>query len=194
MRKKSKLLCLPILAIGLSLGNLSVNASTIIPNETPKLIDENFGVSGNQNSIIQNETKEYDANKGLVNSGIGNSLNNNTNKSEGATNSSSGSYEGEDLPFMTPDEILGNQDVTIEGFANTITSRLLDVVSLFQKFAKPFTIIMFILSALLSLISLVFGTNKVKTGLLGMLLSVLAYVGILYAPNLVLFFTQWLSA
>jgi hypothetical protein len=53
---------------------------------------------------------------------------------------------------------------------------------------------MFIFSALTSLISLVFGGKNFKNGLLGMMFSILAYVGIMYAPDLVIFFAGWLSA
>lgn len=94
---------------------------------------------------------------------------------------------------MTPDDILGNTDVSIADFENIIVSRLLDVVGLFQKVSKPLCIIFFILSALLVVVSIVFGTKNVKAGFLGMMLSILAYVGTMYAPDLVLFFSQWLS-
>ena len=176
MKIKMKLLCFSILSLGLFTGSLrcNVNASTILPNDKPELIiNEQSDISGNFNSHSDNE-------KGTVSVG-------------GVEVEKPDSSSDNGLGFMTPEEILGNKEVTVESFGNTIISRLLDVVSFFQKFAKPFAIIMFILSALLSLISLVFGTNKVKTGLLGMMLSVLAYVGILYAPNVVLFFAQWLS-
>lgn len=176
MKIKMKLLCFSVLSLGLFTGSLNcdVNASTILPSEKPELIiNEQSDMSGDFNS--HSENKKQTINVGGVE----------IEKPDSSSNNG--------LGFMTPEEILGNKEVTIETFGNTIISRLLDVVSFFQKFAKPFAIIMFILSALLSLISLVFGTNKVKTGLLGMMLSVIAYVAILYAPNMVLFFAQWLS-
>lgn len=182
MNKKKVLLCFSIWGVlsVLPIGDVYASSSILTINK-PELIQEDSSSSGEFDSFQNEENK---TNSLIPSAG---------NSSNGVSSSSGTSNNTGKYNFMTPDDILGNQDVTIESFGNTIISRLLDVVSFFQKFAKPFTIIMFILSALLSLISLVFGTNKVKTGLLGMMLSILAYVGVMYAPDLVLFFAQWLS-
>ena len=183
MNKKKVLLCFSIFGIlsVLPIGDVYANSSILTTNK-PELIQEKSNLSGEFDSSSQNQENKTNS---LIPSA--------ENSSNGGSDSNSTSSNTGKYNFMTPDDILGNQDVTIESFGSTIISRMLDVVSFFQKFAKPFTIIMFILSALLSLISLVFGINKVKTGLLGMMLSILAYVGVMYAPDLVLFFAQWLS-
>ena len=189
MNKKKVLLCFSILGMFSTLPIYSVYANeAVIKIEKPEIIRESDS-SGELDSVIKGQ--EDKMNSLIHSNGNANGQTNNSGSSSSSGNSNYGASDK--YNFMTPDDILGNQDVTIESFGNTIVSRLLDVVSLFQKFAKPFTIIMFILSALLVLVSLVFGTNKVKTGFLGMMLSVLAYVGVMYAPDIVLFFTQWLS-
>lgn len=175
MRKKILCYC-SFLSIVFSMGfnSVSVNAESIIPAEKPLIINEESNVSGGLNSGTKNPES--------ISGGI----------ISGDTNHSfTEEYAGEGL--MTPDDILGNTDVSIADFENIIVSRLLDVVGLFQKVSKPLCIIFFILSALLVVVSIVFGTKNVKAGFLGMMLSILAYVGTMYAPDLVLFFSQWLS-
>ena len=175
MRKKI-LFCGSLLTmffcIGSNTGN--VNAESIIPAEKPSIIKEQSDISG---SINSNKKNPSDISSGII-SGEGN-------------HSFTEEYTGEGM--MTPDDILGNSDVSIADFENIIVSRLLDVVGLFQKVAKPLCIIFFILSALLVVISIVFGTKNAKAGFLGMMLSILAYVGTMFAPDLVLFFSQWLA-
>lgn len=95
--------------------------------------------------------------------------------------------------LLTPEDFLSKEDVTIKDFENKILTRMLEVVSLFQAFAKPFCIILFIICALGVLMSIVFNTNKQKMFILGLILSVITYVGVVFAPSLVLFFANWLS-
>lgn len=180
MKKKKILTCFSILGIisSLSISAISVNAQSIIPSDKPEIIQESSDLSGKVNSLLEKQNDK---------------INNLTTKDEEKTNSVvSDSVEGQE-ELLAPDAFLEDTDMTISDFGDIIISRMLDVVGFFQKFAKPFTIIMFILSALLVVISMVFGTNKVKMGFLGMMLSILAYVGTMYAPDLVLFFAQWLS-
>ena len=95
--------------------------------------------------------------------------------------------------LFTPEDFLSKENVTMKDFENKVLTRMLEVVSLFQTFAKPFCIILFIICALGVLMSIVFDTNKQKMFILGLILSVITYVGVIFAPNLVLFFADWLS-
>lgn len=95
--------------------------------------------------------------------------------------------------LLTPDEFLHKEDVTIESVGNKIEEKMFDVISLLQTFAKPFSIIMFIISAINVVVGIVFNTKKHALGYLGLIFSVLMYVGVIYAPNLVVFFVNWLS-
>lgn len=180
MKKKKILTCFSILGVvsSLSFGVINVNAESILPNDKPEIIQEQSDLSGKVNSLMEKQSDK---------------MNNLTIKNQEELNSAgSGSVEGGE-ELMNPDAFLEDTDMTISDFGNVIISRMLDVVSFFQNFAKPFTIIMFILSALLVVVSMVFGTKNAKLGFLGMMLSIFAYVGAMYAPDLVLFFAQWLS-
>lgn len=96
--------------------------------------------------------------------------------------------------LYSADDLLGGKsNVTMDDFEDTILNKMLEVVSLMQTFAKPFCIILFILCALGILMSIVFDTKKQKTFILGLMLSVITYVGVIFAPNIVLFFAGWLS-
>lgn len=95
--------------------------------------------------------------------------------------------------LLTPEDFLDKRDIGIDEFEHKILTKMLEVVSLLQTFAKPFCIILFIICALGTLISIVFSTNKQKMFILGLMLSVITYVGITFAPQLVLFFADWLS-
>lgn len=95
--------------------------------------------------------------------------------------------------LLKPEDFLSKENVTIKDFENKVLTRMLEVVSLIQTFAKPFCIILFIICALGVLMSIVFNTNKQKMFILGLILSVITYVGVVFAPNLVLFFANWLS-
>lgn len=103
--------------------------------------------------------------------------------------------EGDNLPeeLLLPEDFLSKDNITIQDFEYKILERMLEVVSLLQTFSKPFCILLFIICGLGVLTSIVFGTNKQKMFMLGLILSVIAYVGIVFAPNLVLFFADWLS-
>ena len=79
------------------------------------------------------------------------------------------------------------------GKGKKLLNKMLEVVSLMQTFAKPFCIILFILCALGILMSIVFDTKKQKAFILGLILSVITYVGVIFAPDIVLFFAGWLS-
>lgn len=95
--------------------------------------------------------------------------------------------------MYAPEDFLVQDKVTIKDFENKILTRMLEVVSLFQTFARPFCVILFVLCSLGILMSIVFDTKKQKTFMLGLILSVISYVAIMYAPTLVLFFSNWLS-
>lgn len=95
--------------------------------------------------------------------------------------------------LLTPEDFLSKENVTMKDFENKVLTRMLEVVSLIQTFAKPFCIILFIICGLGVLMSIVFNTNKQKMFILGLILSVITYVGVIFAPSLVMFFANWLS-
>lgn len=176
MRKKILYYCLCFGFVSFVTGNsMNVNAQSILETEKPLMIIEEQQPSKESPSILDNTT--------TISSGglLGDKAN------------SSNVGNKEESTLMTPNELLGYNGTTISEFENLIVSRLLDVIRLFQKVAKPLCIIFFILSAISVVTSIVFDGRKARQGFLGMMFSILAYVGIMYAPELVLFFSQWLS-
>ena len=96
--------------------------------------------------------------------------------------------------LYTADELLeGKTNITMDEFENKVLDKMLEVVSFMQSITKPLCIIFFILSALGVLMSIIFDTGKQKMFILGLILSVITYVGVIFAPNIVLFFANWLS-
>ena len=96
--------------------------------------------------------------------------------------------------LYTADDLLdGKTNVTMDEFENKVLDRMLEVVGFMQKITKPLCIIFFILCALGILTSIVFDTGKQKAFILGLILSVIVYVGVIFAPDIVLFFANWLS-
>lgn len=95
--------------------------------------------------------------------------------------------------YSVDDLLGGKSNVTMDDFEDTVLNKMLEIVSLMQTFTKPFCIILFILCALGILMSIVFDTKKQKAFILGLILSVITYVGVIFAPDIVLFFAGWLS-
>lgn len=103
-------------------------------------------------------------------------------------------YWSESNNDINADKILGSHGETLEDFEDRILSRMLDIVSLLQTIAKPLCIIFFIICAIGVLVSVVFGSKNQKMFIIGLALSVITYVAIIFAPDLVLFFAGWLSS
>ena len=96
--------------------------------------------------------------------------------------------------------VVGSKNNSIQGTGslekaeNYVDDKLGDVVGFFQSTIKPFTYIMFIISAISILVGIVTGSKHKFAGLLGMAFSILVYVGVMYAPQIVDYFSIWLSA
>ena len=82
---------------------------------------------------------------------------------------------------------VGMQDVM-----NLVETKTFDVVYLFKAFGKPFAILTFVASACLSLLGVILKGGYVGKGLIGMFISGMVYVAIIYAPEIVQFFNTWL--
>lgn len=82
---------------------------------------------------------------------------------------------------------------TLSKAESYVDDKLGDVVGFFQSAIKPFTYVMFIISAIFILLGIVTGSKNKFYGLLGMAFSVIVYVAVMYAPQLVDYFSAWLS-
>lgn len=177
IKKISKILCLSILFAGASSGLLhteSMASNSILQIETENSSGGTY--SSTDSSTIQPsvDVKPEDF----------------VDEFEMPSTTPSNDWQEE---LLKPEDFLPEKNVTMKDFENKVLERMLEVVSLLQTFAKPFCILLFILCGLGVLMSIVFGTKKEKMFLLGLILSVITYVGVVFAPNLVLFFANWLS-
>ncbi|MBQ8997634.1 MAG: hypothetical protein IJ086_02940 [Clostridium sp.] len=87
-----------------------------------------------------------------------------------------------------------NGDGSLKKAEDYVQSKLFDVVGFFQSFIKPLTYITFILSAIGILVGLIFDSGRSKMGgLLGMIFSILVYVSVVFAPQIVEYFGSWLA-
>lgn len=82
---------------------------------------------------------------------------------------------------------------TLEKAEDYVDSKLNDVVGFLQSFVKPFAYASFIISAIAILIGVVTNSKHKFAGLLGMAFSILIYVAITFAPQIVEYFAAWLA-
>lgn len=66
-----------------------------------------------------------------------------------------------------------------------------DIVGVLQTIAQPFSVIVFIISALMALVGAFGNGNLVGKGLVGMMIACIMYAVVLYAPELLDFFLAW---
>lgn len=85
----------------------------------------------------------------------------------------------------------GIKTVTMEEIKKIIKKKGDELVSVMQTGAKPFSYLVFIICGIILLVS-AFTKIGIGKGILGMIVVVLAYNGILYAPQIVEFFSTWL--
>lgn len=78
--------------------------------------------------------------------------------------------------------------VSIDQASNWAERKGYDVVKFLQTFIQPLAVIAFIIFAIVALVGFV------GKGLLGMGISVFVYTGVLFAPELLNFFSRWLAS
>ena len=86
------------------------------------------------------------------------------------------------LPKATTDDIVDWADR--KGF---------EIVGLLQKIAQPFAIIVFIGSAFMSLFGILGNGHLVSKGVTGMIIAVIIYAVVLYAPKIMDIFLAWVK-
>lgn len=74
-----------------------------------------------------------------------------------------------------------------------VEDKLFDVVEFFQSFIKPLTYVTFILSTIMVLFGVVTDSKSKFKGFLGMAFSIFVYVSVVFAPQIVEYFSSWLS-
>ena len=68
-----------------------------------------------------------------------------------------------------------------------------DMVGFFTTIAEPIAVIIFILSAIMLAVGALAKGDWFKRGLFGMALSIVMWTAVVFAPELIQFFSEWLS-
>ena len=84
-------------------------------------------------------------------------------------------------------------NVSFNEAKDLVERKTFDVVKLLQTFGKPFVLIVFLGCTCISLLGLLSKSGNLVKGLIGMFLSGVLYTAIIYAPEIVHFFSTWLS-
>ena len=81
---------------------------------------------------------------------------------------------------------------TLKGAENYVNRKLGDVVGFFQSIIRPFTYVAFILSAITLILGVLTSSKHKFAGVIGMGVSVLVYILVMYAPSVVEYLGAWL--
>lgn len=84
-------------------------------------------------------------------------------------------------------------NVSMDKATNWANRKGFDVVKFLQTIVQPLAIIVFIISGFVAMIGSFGRGGFVGKGLLGMGISIVMYTGVLFAPEIIQFFSQWLS-
>ena len=111
---------------------------------------------------------------------------------EVSTISSSQLQEDKSTTYMSGDDMLPS--VEMDKAINQLEGKGFDVVILLQRVGKPICIAFFIISALCALMGTIFKGAFAVTGFIGMVICGISYTCILFAPQIVQFFSTWLAS
>lgn len=87
------------------------------------------------------------------------------------------------LPTVTTDDITDWADK--KGF---------EIIGFLQKIAQPFAIVVFIGNAFMALLGILGNGHLVSKGFIGMLIALIVYAVVLYAPEIMDIFLGWVSS
>lgn len=90
---------------------------------------------------------------------------------------------GGQLPVTTTDDIL-----------NWATTKGNEIIYMLQIFCQPFAILIFIVAAFMTLIGCIGKGDLVGKGVWGMVMSVVVYAAVLYAPVILQTFVGWVAS
>jgi len=88
----------------------------------------------------------------------------------------------------------GLPEVTIDDAVNWVERKGSEIVMFLQKFAQPFTIIMFIINAIFALVGILGNKRDFGKGLTGMFICLITYSVILYAPEIMDAWLNWVRS
>lgn len=85
----------------------------------------------------------------------------------------------------------GIPDVGVEEVSSWTERKGFEIIGLLQKFVQPFSIIIFIGCAILTLIGAFGNGQLVSRGIMGMVIALIMYAVVLYAPEIMDVFLNW---
>ena len=88
----------------------------------------------------------------------------------------------------------GLPSVTVDDMNNWTERKGFEIIGVLQKFIQPFAIIIFIFSAIITLMGALGNAKQVSKGIVGMLISLVMYVVVLYSPEIMDFFLNWVRS
>lgn len=88
----------------------------------------------------------------------------------------------------------GLPDASIDDINDWIDRKGFEIIGILQKFVQPFSVIVFIGCAILTLIG-AFGNGRlVSAGLLGMVIALIMYAIVIFAPEIMDVFLNWVRS
>ena len=84
--------------------------------------------------------------------------------------------------------------VTVDDMSTWTEKKGFEVIGFLQKFIQPFAIIIFIISGVIALTGVLGDGRQVSKGLIGMFIALIMYVVVLYAPEIMDIFLNWVQS
>lgn len=84
-------------------------------------------------------------------------------------------------------------DGSLDKAERYVENKLFDIVGFLQSFVKPLTYVTFIVSTIMMLFGVVTESRSKFSGFLGMAFSIFVYVTVVFAPQIVEYFSSWLA-
>lgn len=88
----------------------------------------------------------------------------------------------------------GLPDVSLDDASTWMERKGFEVIGFLQKFVQPFAIVIFILCGIMVLAGSFGNGRLVSRGLMGMFVSLIMYVVVLYAPEIMDVFLGWVQS
>lgn len=88
----------------------------------------------------------------------------------------------------------GLPTVTVDDMSRWTERKGFEVIGFLQKFIQPFAIIIFIVGGIVALTGVFGNGNQVSKGLISMFIALIIYVVVLYAPEIMDIFLNWIRS
>lgn len=114
---------------------------------------------------------------------------------EGSTSGSSGTTTGEVITSTGIEDIGASLPVTTtDDILNWATTKGNEIIYMLQILCQPIAILIFIIAAFMSLIGCIGKGDLVGKGVWGMIMAVIVYAVVLYAPVILQTFVGWVES